>query len=316
MDTAICYFSGTGNSLFVAKTLGEMLSDPVRIQPIGKPGTSENVRISEARVIIVFPVYFQTLPNIVKDFLKKARFDKESPDIYGIATSNDGPGHVLFSMKRILEKRGLRLKAGFCITMPGNSLILRDFTNPEEIRSRRLRECRPKIKEICAYILGRQSGRIDGTDQFKSHLQGIFTGLIARRIYRTPSKFRTTDRCTRCGTCLKVCPSENISIGEAGVKWGSRCEQCLACFHWCPQKAVEIGRFTEGKIRYHHPDISVGDMFRSVPSESGQDTPSHSNGAKAVQHLCKDSDTVFQLEFNRSSQHLFQFIRKIYIFHG
>lgn len=261
MSTAIYYFSGTGNSLFAAKILGEKIPGPVRILPIKSFHAIARVNVSEERIILVFPVYFQTIPDIVRSFLDKLEFGSDSPDIYGIATCNGGPGHSLYTMKRILAKHGLPLKAGFSVIMPGNSLILRDFTNSDEVRSQRLRECYPKMEEIFAYINGRQSGRMDGTDQARSHLQGMFFGMAAKRVYRTPSRFRTTDSCTRCGTCVRVCPSKNIIIGEKGVEWGQSCEHCLACFHWCPMKAVEIGQFTIGKLRYHHPDISICEML-------------------------------------------------------
>lgn len=260
MNTAIYYFSGTGNSLFIARRLGDILTGQFTIHPIRTLTAAERVNVTADLIILVFPVYFQTLPDIVMAFLNKAQFEKSSPDIYGIATCNGGPGHAMFTMKRMLHKRGYSLKAGFCITMPGNSLIIRDFTNPEEIRNQRLRDCHFKIEEISGYIRRRESGRMDGTDRFRSHLQGLVTDLVAKRIYRTPSKFCTSDLCTRCGTCVRLCPANNISIENTGVVWGSRCEQCLACFHWCPQKAVEIGKFTAGKLRYHHPDISLGDM--------------------------------------------------------
>jgi ferredoxin len=261
MSTAIFYFSGTGNSLFVAKKLGAMLPEPLSIHPIAGVRATGLVRISADRVIIVFPVYFQTIPAIVADFLRKTVFATPSQVIYGIATCNGGPGHSIYTMKRILKKRGQILRAGFCITMPGNSLILRDFTNSEEEQNRRLRECFSRIEEIGEYINERRGGRLEGNDGVKPHFQGMITGLVARKIYRTPVKFRTTDACTRCGTCSRVCPVMNIKIGPDNVIWGTNCEQCLACFHWCPRQAIEIGQTTVGKRRYHHPEISICEMY-------------------------------------------------------
>lgn len=260
MVTEIYYFSGTGNSLYVARTLGALLPNQVSLLPIRHFRECEKVSIRADRIVLVFPVYFQTLPDIVSNFLHKMEFETSQPDIYGVATCNGGPGHVMYSTNRILARKGQSLKAGFCITMPGNSLILRDFTNSEEIRNQRLNESDSRMKEICQYINEKKAGRIEGNDGIKSHFQGIFTGLAARSIYNTPSKFRTTNACVKCGVCVSVCPSKNVTIEKDRVKWGRDCQQCLACFHWCPNGAVEIGNTTAGKIRYHHPEVSFKDI--------------------------------------------------------
>lgn len=261
MSIDIFYFSGTGNSLFVARQLSELLSDKTRVLPVDSFKEHKKVSINTDSVIIVCPVYFQTLPHIVKSFLNKLEFETTA-HIYGVVTCNAGPGHSIFTMDRLLKKKGVSLRAGFTIDMPGNSLIIRDFTNPYDIRIKRLEDSYQKIKDISEYINNNQFGKLEGNDSFKYHLQGFFTGIIARYIYKTPSKFRTSKACTQCRNCIRICPCRNIRMGKRGIEWGSSCEHCLACFHWCPSMAVEIGSTTAGKLRYHHPDILIQDMYK------------------------------------------------------
>lgn len=262
MSVDIFYFTGTGNSLFVARQLSAELYDEVRILPIKNFIDNKKVKINSDCLIIVCPVYFRTLPHIVKLFLNKLEFETTSIHTYGVVTCNGEPGHSLFTMDRILKRKGQSLRAGFTVVMPGNSLIVRDFTNTAEIRTQRLEESYNKINEISDYLNNKRFGRIEGNDSFKYHLKGIITGVVARYIYKTPTKFRTTEGCTKCRTCVKACPLSNIKLGKEGVKWGSNCEHCLACFHWCPSMAVEIGNSTVGKLRYHHPEISIKDMYK------------------------------------------------------
>lgn len=127
------------------------------------------------------------------------------------------------------------------------------FTNPPEIRTRRLKDSYDKINEVSYCINNKSSGRIDGYDGFKYHLKGLITGTFAKYIYRTPTKFRTVKNCTECKSCIKVCPLNNIIMEKEGIQWGSNCEHCLACFHWCPNSAIELSNNTIGKLRYHHP---------------------------------------------------------------
>lgn len=261
MSTDIFYFSGTGNSLCVAKQLSAKLSDTVRIFPVRNFKDQKKIEIDSDSLIIVFPVYFQDIPRIVKSVIKKLEFKTPSPCIFGVATCNGSPGHSLFTLKRMLNKKDKSLSAGFAITMPGNSLIVYDFTNPPEVRFQRLNDSKQRLDEISGYINNKQSDYIEGSDDFKYHLRGLVTGTVAKFIYKTPAKFRTTGNCSKCMSCIRICPQNNIKMDTEGPKWGRNCEHCLACFHWCPKMAVELGNNTIGKLRYHHPEISINDMY-------------------------------------------------------
>ncbi len=62
-----------------------------------------------------------------------------------------------------------------------------------------------------------------------------------------PKPFIVAERCTRCGTCVKVCP-----VAPKAVDWHSgdhkvppsylydRCIRCYCCQELCPEKAVEL----------------------------------------------------------------------------
>ena len=63
----ICYFTATGNSLYVAKRIGgELLSIP----HLMKTGETE---ISDEAVGIVCPVYAGEMPRMVRAFLQKVK---------------------------------------------------------------------------------------------------------------------------------------------------------------------------------------------------------------------------------------------------
>jgi MinD superfamily P-loop ATPase len=58
-----------------------------------------------------------------------------------------------------------------------------------------------------------------------------------------------------------VCQVENIEMKDGKPTWLHHCEQCLACLQWCPQEAIQVGRKTEGRKRYHHPEITASDLM-------------------------------------------------------
>ena len=64
----VFYFTGTGNSLYIAKQLSE---SPVSIPQAMK---RETLDFTDGSIGIVTPIYGHEMPQMVKDFLKKASF--------------------------------------------------------------------------------------------------------------------------------------------------------------------------------------------------------------------------------------------------
>ncbi|MFA6617828.1 MAG: 4Fe-4S binding protein [Candidatus Neomarinimicrobiota bacterium] len=49
------------------------------------------------------------------------------------------------------------------------------------------------------------------------------------------------DHCDQCGTCVAVCPSDALSLGEFKVRVKQElCTQCGICVKICPIKALEL----------------------------------------------------------------------------
>ncbi len=66
-----------------------------------------------------------------------------------------------------------------------------------------------------------------------------------------PRRFRgklayKRSRCTRCGLCIRFCPSTAITMAEKGVVFDlGRCTFCASCVRVCPTKAIKQLRVFE-----------------------------------------------------------------------
>ncbi|MGB7788999.1 EFR1 family ferrodoxin [Methanoregula sp.] len=259
MKANIYYFSGTGNSLAVARDLAKCLDEAVLI-PI--PLVMHQMEITDnAQIVgIVFPVYFSDMPRYVREFVKKLRFSA-TPYIFGIASCGNGPGHSLFTLRSLLEKKGTTLAAGFLMVMPENYIAPFDLIEPASVQQQKNKDAKEKIPALAAAISRRQVSVPEGTGSLVWRiLIGIFS-VYTTSVIRIPNQIHATDACNRCGVCGRICPTNNITVTEKAVTWDGRCTQCYACVHWCPRGAIEIGSYTAGKPRYHHPDIVLKDMI-------------------------------------------------------
>ncbi|MEW5804817.1 MAG: EFR1 family ferrodoxin, partial [bacterium] len=117
METILFYFTGTGNSLKVAKDLAEKLGS-AQLRPIARSMREGSGILTAVRVGIICPVYAWGLPLIVRQFIQQLVLE-ESAYIFGLVTCGGFPAATLKQMDHLLKQKGLELSAGFGIRMPG-----------------------------------------------------------------------------------------------------------------------------------------------------------------------------------------------------
>ncbi len=257
MKTVIYYFSGTGNSLQVARNLSQLLGDAT----INSISSTANVDLSAEAIGIVFPVYLWGMPEMVSQFIKKMKGNTTDKYFFAIATYKARAGDAIGQVQRKMRRLGLKLSSGFSVSMPGNNIIFHDVESLQ-MQESKLSACRNKLVEIAQAINVKQ--------------ETIPTASIADRLYRTgflhsvlTNTFKNLDKqfwieptCNGCNICSKVCPVCNIKMIDNHPVWRHNCQQCLACINLCPNKAIQHGKTTNNKQRYMNPTVSITDFFR------------------------------------------------------
>lgn len=265
MKTMIYYYTGTGNSLWVARTLAEELGDTELISiPAVKTASQE----SEADCIgLVFPVYMWGIPASVIRLVDS--FAALTPKyLFAVAVNAGQVAGTLVQMEKLVKVHRMSLEAGFEITMP-SSYIPWGGPGPQEKLQKLFEAARKKIGTIALAV--REKKRVP-VEQGPLWQRVLFSSVLYRMSFpRVPSmdrEFWVDDRCNGCGTCQRVCPADNINIREGRPVWNQRCEQCFACLQWCPREAAQYGKNTPRYPRYHHPEVSLNDILQSRRQEN------------------------------------------------
>ncbi len=257
METVIYYFTGTGNSLSVARTLSERIGE-CRCKPISPLRVSEGpIRPSEARVGLVFPVFYLGVPTVVAEVAAKLDLH-DARYVFAICTmGGSGGSSSLHELDRLLRSGtgGRRLDAGFPVRMPGNNILLYDRAG-ERTLTRTFEGAARRVEEIAAAV-NREERTMPFHTPLHTLLHRVFHPRFVARVHGADREFTADDRCTTCGTCAAVCPVENILLENGRPTWLHHCEQCLACIQLCPTEAIQAGTKTGGRRRYRHPDVSV-----------------------------------------------------------
>lgn len=271
MSADIYFFSGTGNTLVVARSLAAELDG--RHFPLAAYADHGPFSSYAEVVGIVYPVYYMGLPPIVRRFAENLKIPAGGY-VFSLATYGGGIGDSAAELRGALESHGQKLDAAFGVHMPQNG-FRKSWENHEKLHAAWHTRKLPRIADA---IRSREKGTAFGAALGKalvSPLSGWFKGKIRTHLAevtglaedapldelfaRSDVSFSVTADCTKCGICSRVCPVGNIRMTDAGPEWQHRCENCLACYHWCPQRAVRTAIGQEGYF-YRSPEVSVADM--------------------------------------------------------
>jgi ferredoxin len=255
-NTKIFYFTGSGNSLHIARDLSSALGNTELI-PIAT-AINNPIDLTGDRIGIVFPIFWWSLPLVVADFISKIATDKY---VFAVATYSIMPGSVLNQAQGMLHSNNTKLSAGFCIAMPESAIFAADAFSVAKQKKRFL-EANKRIREIAEIIKQENEHRIETSIFF---INWIFSDVVgkyfAQKIKDSDTAFWVDKKCNSCGICEKICPVRNIEIIDGYPKWQHTCEQCMACIQWCPQEAIQIGKKTLKRTRYSNPHIKLQDMI-------------------------------------------------------
>lgn len=260
MKTTIYYFTGTGNSLAVARDIVNELEEEAELVPVVKLLRQETIEVTADVVGIVYPAWLHNIPPAIEEFIKKSII--ESTYIFAICSYSASPYNSLFELNLLLQQKGQSLAAGFAIAMGGKYALLKNLIlSEEETQSRYLKE-KIKVKEIAQIVKERKSVGIEGQYDEKDSNYGKLLIDFHKNSYKVVEKFWLSGNCDLCGLCVEICPRNSLKIVSGRIIWGNNCDYCLACLHWCPKAAIQNGELTNKCGRHHHPEISSDDIIR------------------------------------------------------
>lgn len=127
----IFYFTGTGNSLWVAKALSEALGE--QLVSIAeelhkeKDGWGYPVRPDE-KILFVYPVHSWGPAVSVTRFISRLTLNGYTgQSVYSVSTCGDECGYTDRLIGKALEKRAISLTAAYSVIMPNNYILLPGF---------------------------------------------------------------------------------------------------------------------------------------------------------------------------------------------
>lgn len=252
MQTAICYFSGTGNTFYIANEMNRLIPNST---VLAIPTLDENALYGYDRIIIASPIYLFGLPNPVKALIAKLSPLKDKI-FYMVLNYGGFSGNAVNFTHDLFEDAKLSLQGVYKMKMPENFTFY--MTVPHFYIKKTMKSAPKRISRIAA--------RIHNSDTTKKTANPFsFCNKVHEKGQAAwptlANQFTIADSCNRCKLCEQICPQNNIVVTTEKITFCDNCASCLACYHRCPQKAINYLDKTQNKERYVNPSVDFSEMI-------------------------------------------------------
>ena len=273
----IFYFSGTGNTRWVATEIAKALDEPLLYIPdLIREGRYEFSLKEGERLGFCFPTHGWQPPRIVREFIERMRVIRPPltpPNLGGengvdvsycwaLTTCGDNMGDAMTILNKDLaantalcteDDKPLQAETLFSVIMPESYVCLPFMkTDPEDKERWKIGNAERQLHHIISILKDRKRGIEELEKGATPRLYSYVIGGYFNKRMITDKKFTVdADVCIRCGKCQKVCPVDNIKGTPPVWLHNGRCTCCLACYHYCPVHAVNYGRITRKRDQYY-----------------------------------------------------------------
>jgi len=255
----IYWFSGSGNTLFVAKVITEFLKEnnfEVNLKQI-KYTNPSTVDINRT-IGLAIPVAEQGTYPFIWDFINKLpspdKNGKTDAGVFMVDTMMLYSGGIKGPVKKILEKKGFHLLGAKEIIMPNTLLKLKNQPDKDMLKMEK--------GQLTAETFAKDimTGKAVWKDiPFYSDMMASFskkdsTWNVFRKYF--PLKV-DNEKCTGCRLCERICPENSWTFdkGKIEMNWKKTdCIFCLRCFSYCPTEAITYGK----KNYIRHKPLTAG----------------------------------------------------------
>lgn len=247
----IFYFTGTGNSLYVAKRIGgELYSIPQVLK--------EGIEEFEDDVIgIVFPCYAFGVPRLVAEFVKRVKLNANY--VFAVMTYGNMGGSGLKHLEDLASSSGITFNYTNEICMVDNYLPL--YSIEEQLKHENKKLIEAHVENIVNDIRNHKT---------KCKRKGIVMDTVSKLVYRfvyenkldaADKKFIVNENCNACKLCEKLCPKNNISVADK-PEFLHHCDICYSCIHNCPQNAIHL-KNEKSSMRFINQHVTVNEIISS-----------------------------------------------------
>lgn len=238
----IALYTGTGNTLYVAKQFPE-----AEFHFISEFLSGEYILPEDTdKLGILYPVYNGGYPYPVASFVENIlalRDNSALEYLFLINTAGRKNETANYNLERLLMSKGIGVSYAASLSFPSGYLKNHQKALSEMKTLAAANKRAVQLTNIVKDIENREM-KLPGYRPFSRIID-----IISKNMNR-PCKsngLTISEKCNGCGICYHICPMENILIKDGKASYQDICIHCYACFHHCPEKAIIYKKKTSGQ---------------------------------------------------------------------
>lgn len=246
----ILFFSGTGNSEYVAKRIAKGVNDET-INLFNKIKNNDYTELySDSPWIVVVPTYAWRIPRIVQHYLEQTKLSGNNK-IYFVMTCGGSVGNATKYLQELCNKKNMDYCGCAEVVMPENYIAM--FSSPTKEKAFDIINFAEPVVDKIINTLQKEEKFIKTKISLNDRINSGIVNKIFYPMFVHAKKFYATDACVSCNKCAQVCPLNNVQMKDGKPSWGKNCTHCMACICKCPTNAIEYGEHSKGLVRYTCP---------------------------------------------------------------
>ena len=266
------WFSPTGATQRVvshlAACLGDALAVPVREHSLNTPRDREDALSFAPTDLVVLgvPVYAGRVPNRLLPYLRDSVFGNGAPAVPVVLYGNRDFDDALIELRNGMHINGFHpIAAGAFVGQHAFSSVLaagRPDGDDLALAADLARQTARLVQALDAAPA--QPVAVDGHDPIRPYYIPRDRHGEPIRDFLKAKPVTDLSRCTRCGLCVRLCPTGAIDPRDVSCVTGT-CIKCCACVKRCPRGAKSFDH--EGFL-YHARQLEDQYAARRAPSRT------------------------------------------------
>lgn len=238
MKGVLCYFSGTGNTKWVADkfkyyfNMKNIELDLINIEE------KQDIDINKYNFLIIgTPIYAELHPKIVDTFLNDLPQGNRIKTIL-YSTQGAQKASAVQVMESKIKNKDYNVISKLMFKMTNNFYFSVGKKSSEKEIEEILLNCERKIKNIVDNFVEKKYIQ-ESVNGFRVILSKIVSRYFNNYLPNLSRNLSTSKDCTKCGRCLRNCPQNNITFENGYVVFHSKCMMCLRCVYICPTNEIK-----------------------------------------------------------------------------
>jgi len=246
------YFSGTGNSKYIAKLFCRNMN--AQCHSIEENINFVQLIFSHEKIGFCYPIYGSRVPRIMREFVCRYIECLKDKKIVIFCTQLifSGDGARVFTDMFSRDYVKVIYAEHFYMPNNVNNLFFLPIEN-DKIINKKLENAERKMKIVCDNINNRKIIKrgFNIFSRFLGLFQGIFMPMLERKALDNVMVY---DKCTLCGLCVSICPMCNFKKLNGKIVTKGNCTMCYRCINKCPENAIAV--FLKTKINRQYKGLS------------------------------------------------------------